>query len=102
MRKLRPNSRSLSPVLGWGGSARPAPGVGTGAMSLSQILAGMDLGRVRRSGTAFDNVASEGMGTFYRRWEGFAADPPSAFITAIGTQARREPDREPLSRGSSR
>src|SRR5437016_6177941 len=67
IRKLRANSRSLSAVVGTGVPAASAPGSGTGATSVPQILDGMERRGERRSGPAFDNLVLEGMCSFYRR-----------------------------------
>src|SRR5437667_8240383 len=67
IRKLRANSRSLSAVVGTGVPAATAPGVGAGATSVPQILDGMERRGARRPGPASDNLAFEGMCSFYRR-----------------------------------
>src|SRR2546423_8012314 len=67
IRKLRANSRSLYAVVGTGVPAASAPGSGTGATSVPQILDGMERRGERRSGPAFDNLALVGMCSFYRR-----------------------------------
>src|SRR5712691_7457675 len=66
IRKLRANSRSLSAVVGTGVPAASAPGSGTDATSVPQILDGMERRGERRSGPAFDNLVLEGMCSFYR------------------------------------